>query len=103
MLSIFSLSISLLLQKNHQNHWREFHCHCEVAVDILASYKITEGGIKIKRYDERCLQFNQNTLFRTNQRLFYDELGGVNDGMAGIPDSTASTEFWNKIWSDDSP
>ena len=28
--------------------------------------KINVGGIKIKRYDERCQQFRENQLFRAN-------------------------------------
>ena len=44
-------------------------------VSDMLKQKITAGGIKIKRYDDRCLQFHQNILFRTNQNLFYDELG----------------------------
>ena len=70
-------------------------------VSDMLKQKIAAGGIKIKRYDERCLQFHQNTSFRTNQRLFYNELNGVKHGMAGIPDPTASTELLNKIWLDD--
>ena len=37
----------------------------------------------------------------TNQKLFYDELDGVKNRQMGMPDSTASTTFWSKIWSDD--
>ena len=70
-------------------------------VSDMLKQKIRAGGIKIKRYDERCLQFHQNTLFRTNQKFFYDELDGVKDGQTGIPDLTASTEFWSNLWSDD--
>ena len=33
--------------------------------------------------------------------MFYDELDGVKDGQTGIPDLTASTEFWSNLWSDD--
>ena len=42
-------------------------------VSDMLKQKITAGGIKIKRYDDPCLQFYQNTLFRTNQKLVYDE------------------------------
>lgn len=33
--------------------------------------------------------------------MFYDKLYGVKDGMMGIPDPTALTEFLSKIWADD--
>jgi len=32
------------------------------------------------------LKFHQHTLFRTNQKVYYDELEAVKDGMTGIPD-----------------
>ena len=35
----------------------------------MLKQKIMAGRIKIKRYDERCQEFKQNQLFRTNQKL----------------------------------
>ena len=47
-------------------------------VSGMLKQKIKAGRVKIKRYmyDERCHQFKQNHLFRTNQKLFYKTLDG---------------------------
>ena len=44
-------------------------------VSGMLKQTIKAGGMKIKRYDERCQQFKQNHLFRTNQKLFYETRG----------------------------
>ena len=41
-------------------------------VSGMLKQKIKAGGRKVKRYDERCQQYKQNQLFRTNQKLFYE-------------------------------
>ena len=43
-------------------------------VPEMLKQKIKAGGIKITRYEERCLQFQQNNLFITSQKLFYETL-----------------------------
>ena len=45
-------------------------------VSDMLKQKIKAGGIKIKKYDERCQQFKQNQQFRNNQKLFYEALDG---------------------------
>ena len=65
----------------------------------MLNQKIKAGGIKIKRYDERCQQFKQNQLFRTNKKLFYETLDGKERGETVLTDSTEATSFWSKIWS----
>ena len=55
--------------------------------------KIKTGGIKIKIYDERCQQFRQNHLFRTNQKLFYETLDGKARGETELPDPAEATFF----------
>ena len=67
----------------------------------MLKQKIKAGGVKIKRYDERCQQFKQNHLFRTNQKLFYTTLNGKERGETVLPDHTEATSFWSKIWSDE--
>ena len=62
---------------------------------------IKAGGITIKRYDERCHQFKQNNLFRTNQKMFYETLDGKKLGETVLPDPTEATSFWSKIWSEE--
>ena len=67
----------------------------------MLKQKIKAGGVKIKRYDERCLQFKQNHLFRTNQKLFYKTLDGKERGETVLPNPTKATSFWSKIWSEE--
>ena len=50
----------------------------------MLKQKSKAGGIKIKRYDERCQQFKQNQLFRTNQKLFYETLDGKKSEEIGL-------------------
>ena len=70
-------------------------------VNDMLKQKIRAEGIRIKRYDERCLEFQQNNLFRTNQKLFYERLDGGREEECELPDPTETTRFWNKIWSDE--
>ena len=69
-------------------------------VSGMLKQEIKAGGVKIKRYDERCQQFKQNHLFRTNQKLFYKTLDGKERGETVLPDATEATSFWSKIWSE---
>ena len=61
-------------------------------VSDMLRQKIRAGGIKIKRYDERCLQFQQNNLFRTNQKLFYEGLDGGRGEECELSDPTETTK-----------
>ena len=67
-------------------------------VSGMLKQKIKAGGVTIKRYDEKCQQFKQNYLFRTNQKLFYKTLDGKERGETVLPDPTEATCFWSKIW-----
>ena len=57
-------------------------------VSGMLKQKIKAGGVKVKRYDDRCQQFKQNQLFRTNQKLFYETLDGKKPGETVLPNST---------------
>ena len=70
-------------------------------VSDMLKQKIKAGGIKIKRYEERCKQFKQNQLFRTNQKRFYETLDGERKKEAEQPDPVEATTFWRKIWSEE--
>ena len=72
-----------------------------LSVSAVLKQKIKVGGIQIKRYDERCQQFKQNKLFRTNQKLFCETLGGKERGEIELPGPTEFTIFWSKIWSEE--
>ena len=68
---------------------------------MLKHQKIKAGGMKVKRYDERCQQFKRNHLFRTNQKLFYETLDENKQGETALPDHEEATSFWKKIWSEE--
>ena len=70
-------------------------------VSGMLKQKIKAGGIKIKKYDERCQQFKQNQQFRNNQKLFYEALDGKKREGAEQPDPIEATTFWRKIWSEE--
>ena len=67
----------------------------------MLKQKIKAGGIKIKRYDERCQHFKQNQQFRNNQKLFYEALDGKKREGAEQPDPIEATTFLRKIWSEE--
>ena len=70
-------------------------------VSNMLKQKIKAGGIKIKRYHEKCQQFKQNQQFRNNQKLFYEALDGKKRERAEQPDPIEATTFWRKIWSEE--
>ena len=70
-------------------------------VSRMLKQKIKAGGVTIKGYDERCQQFKQNYLFRTNQKLFYKTLDGKERGKTALPKPTEATSFWSKTWSEE--
>ena len=63
-------------------------------IDLLKG-KILAGATKIRRYVERELHYHQNILFATNQKQFYQELGGPNN----IPNKTPDVQKASKLWS----
>lgn len=70
-------------------------------VSGMLKQTVKADGMKIKRYDERCQQFKQNPLFRTNQKLFYETLDEKKQGETALPDLAEATSFWKKIWSEE--
>ena len=65
-------------------------------VSALLRLKIREGGIKIKRNDDRCQQFEQSQLFWINQKVFYETL----EGETELHEPTLATTFWSGIMID---
>ena len=92
-----------LKQRERERLNRKYHLEERgtLYVSDMLKQKIKAGGVKIKRYDERCQQFKQDHLFRTNQKLFYKTLDGKERGETVLPDSIEATSFWSKIWSEE--
>ena len=56
---------------------------------------------KLMRYDQRIEQYEQNRLYRVDQKRFYHEINGERTNEAVIPDSDESQKFWSDIWSNE--
>ena len=82
-----------LKQRERERLNRKYHLEERGILYIsgMLKQKIKAGGVK--RYDERCQQFKQNNLFRTNQKLFYKTLDGKKRGETVLPDPTEATSF----------
>ena len=89
-----------LKQRERESLNRKYHLEERGTLYIsgMLKQKIKAGGVKIKRYDERCQQFKQNHLFRTNQKVFYKTLDGKERRETVLPDPTEATSFWSKMW-----
>ena len=61
--------------------------------------RIKAKNNKIKRYQSRINQYQQNRTFKNNQGKFYRELnsGGRNYGTAEVPDKKETQEFLENI------
>ena len=62
--------------------------------------KIHEGSCKVKSYEKRNLQYQQNTLFKNDQKQLYSELNGENQSVSAASDKKEATAFWSGIWSE---
>ena len=89
-----------LKQREMERLNRKYHLEERGTLYVSGMFKqkIKAGGVKIKRYDERCQQIKQNHLFRTNQKLFCKTLDGKERGETVLPDPTEATSFCSTIW-----
>ena len=62
--------------------------------------KIKAKNNKIKRYQSRINQYQQNRAFKINQGKFYRDLncGEMNYENTKVPDKKEAQEFWGSIW-----
>ena len=74
---------------------------CKGANEVCAflKSKIFSSSIKVKRFEERKIQFHQNTLFKNSQSKLYEELNGKTRGEVIAPKAKEATKFWSDIWS----
>ena len=67
---------------------QKYYLTLKGANDVCSSLKskIHASGIRIRKFEERKLQFHQNKLFRINQENLYDEVNGksVEKGEAQV-------------------
>ena len=60
--------------------------------------RITAKATKVKRYDNRIKQFQDNRNFQTNQGRFFKNLEGKEE-RTKPPNAEDATAFWKEIWS----
>ena len=60
--------------------------------------RITTKANKVKRYDNRIKQFQDNRNFETNQGRFFKNLEGKEERTKPL-NAEDATAFWKIIWS----
>ena len=60
--------------------------------------RITAKATKVKRYDNRIKQFQDNRNFQTSQERFFKNLEGKEEKKKP-PNAEDETTFWKRIWS----
>ena len=60
-------------------------------------HRATAKATKVKRYDNRIKQFQDNRNFETNQGRFFKNLEGKEE-RTKPPNAEDATEFWKGIW-----
>lgn len=60
--------------------------------------RVTARKEKLKRYESRNEQFQQNRLFQNNQKRLFEQLEGIERGNEDIPEAEATNNFWRDIW-----
>ena len=56
---------------------------------------------KIKRYEKRTNQYQQNRMFDNNQKRLFEKLEGKERSENVIPEKHETNEFWRDIWEKD--
>ena len=67
------------------------------AVEKLTQ-RLTAQAAKLKRYEDRQIQYRQNRMFETNQKRRFEEMEGIERNNDFIPDAEESRELGNGIW-----
>lgn len=80
--------------------WRNYKIETKGVAVVIEELKqrISAKAHKIKRYNDRILQYQQNRLFEVNQRQFYKELDDSQGSDQPTPDANEAREFWSNIW-----
>ena len=61
-------------------------------VSEMLRHKVIPAGIKIKRYEEKCIPFKQNNLLKANQKLSYETLNKCKQKNNDASNQTAANE-----------
>ena len=60
--------------------------------------RLTAKATKVRQYDNRIKQFQDNRNFQTNQGRFFKNLKGKEERTTP-PNAEDATAFWKEIWS----
>ena len=60
--------------------------------------RVIAKSAKIKRYEGRINQYQQNRMYSNNQKMFFERLEGKERSNDMIPDATETKTFWKEIW-----
>ena len=63
--------------------------------------RVTAKSQRIKRYESRVGQYDQNRFFEINWRRSFEHLEGTERGENELPVAKASRYFWKGIWDKD--
>jgi hypothetical protein len=106
---------NISIMRRHISQLTATNSKKDIAASLETKYKISSKGLptvveelkqrvkseatKLRKYEQRDLQFRQNRLFQTNQRLLYSQLECQSKDTQATPDSEESKTFWSSIWS----
>uniref|UniRef100_A0A1X7VJC5 Uncharacterized protein n=1 Tax=Amphimedon queenslandica TaxID=400682 RepID=A0A1X7VJC5_AMPQE len=54
--------------------------------------------MKVKRYEQWIKQYQQNRLFRVDQKRFYQQINGELGNEKIVPNAADSVRFWKGVW-----
>ena len=60
--------------------------------------RISAKTSKLKRYNSRVKQYQQNRTFKNNQKALYEELDEKMRQEQVVPDAGESIKFWSELW-----
>ena len=60
--------------------------------------RLNAKAMKVKRYEQRIKQYQQNRLFRVDQKRFYQQVSGELGNEKIVPNAADSVRFWKGIW-----
>ena len=60
--------------------------------------KIHDDSLRLKNYEIKREQFQENRIFRTSTSQFCKELNGTGKEENESPDPGEATKFWSDIW-----
>lgn len=80
--------------------WGKYKIETKGVAVVIEELKqrISAKAHKIKQYNGRISQYQQNRLFEVNQRQFYEELDAPQESDQPTLDANEAGEFWSNIW-----